>query len=203
MNDIRGVIGPLLAVVLLGGCFGWQYDTTYAGVAFSRVRVERGLAIGVIRDDTVIGGRPCRRGWVHVRANGVPAGFTASRDIDLGRFSIPAGTWVFQDAGGTVTVCAFPKDTEVQGHLCRGGWGGSEGVQAAFYPDGALKQYFLARNSVIQGVPCKAGSLNESVELFENGRIRACVLSRDFRIGARTYPQGARVHFNQEGAIVD
>jgi hypothetical protein len=203
MNNLRAATLPLLAISILGGCFGWKYDTTFAGVAFSKVRVERDLAIGVIKEDTVIAGRPCKQGWVHLRSNGIPVGFTASRDMALARLTIPAGTWVFQDAGGTVTVCAFPRDTEVQGHLCKGGWGGSEGVQAAFYPDGALKQYFLAADTVIDGVPCKAGAFNESVELYANGRIRACALSRDFVIGDKTYARGARVRFTPDGRVAD
>ncbi len=200
---MRVALLSVLAGVILGGCFGWEYDTTYAGVAFRKVRVERDLAIGVIREDTVIAGRPCKRGWVHVRSNGIPVGFTASRDLPLARLTIPADTWVFQDAAGIVTVCAFPRDTEVQGHVCKGGWGGSEGIQAAFYPDGALKQYFLRADTDIQGVPCKAGAFNESVELYANGRIMACALSRDFVSGGRTYPKGARVRFNPEGRVLD
>ena len=192
----------VLALLLAAGCFGWEYDTTYGGVAFSRVRFEKDLAIGVLKEDSVIGGRPCRKGWVHMKSNGVPVGFTAARDIDLGRFVIPAGTWVFQDANGVVTVCAFPRDTSVQGHLCRGGCGGSEGVQAAFYPDGALKQYFLRHDTEIQGIPCKAGSVTESIELYENGRLKACALSRDLSQGGRTRPAGARIRFDPEGAIL-
>jgi len=203
MSNLCAAFPPLLAIAALGGCFGWSYDTTYAGVAFRRVRVERGLAIGVIREDTVIAGRPCKAGWVHLRSSGIPAGFTASRDIALARFTIPADTWVFQDAGGAVTVCAFPRDTEVQGHLCKGGWGGSEGVQAAFYPDGALKQYFLTADTVIDGLPCKAGAFNESVELYANGRVKACALSRAFSIGGRTFPKGARLRLSPEGRVVD
>jgi hypothetical protein len=203
MNDMRVALLPFLAVSILGGCFGWKYDTTYAGVPFSKVRVERDLAIGMISEDTVIAGRPCKRGWVHLKPNGIPVGFTASRDIPLERFTIPADTWVFQDAAGNVTVCAFPRNTKVQGHLCKGGWGGSEGVQAAFYPDGALKQYYLTVDTEVQGVPCKAGALNESVELYANGRIKACALSRDFVSGGRTYTGGSRVRFSPEGRVVD
>lgn len=193
----------IVATVVAAGCFGWQYNTSYAGVAFAKVRIERGLAIGLLKEDTVIAGRPCRAGWVHVRANGIPAGFTAARDIDAGRFTIPAGTWVFQDAAGVVTVCAFPRDTQVQGHLCRGSWMGPEGVQAAFYPSGALKQYFLRSDTVIQGIPCKAGSMDESIELYENGRLKACALGVDLVRGGRAYAKGRRVHFDPEGRILD
>ena len=190
------------AALFLAGCFNWQYDVTVKGVAFSQVRVEGdGLVIGQIKEDTLIGGRPCKQGWVHLRGNGVPVGFTASREIDLGRFKIPAETWVSQNKDGVVTVCAFPRDTEVQGHLCRGGWGGSEGVQAAFYPDGALKQYFLRHDTRIRDIPCRAGLFNESIELYENGQLKACVLSEELTHDGRTYHKGTRLRFDPDGRI--
>lgn len=200
---------PWLASVLLlaatslpAGCFDWQRDMTVRGVAFSKVRTQPdGLVIGELKEDTVIGGRPCKQGWVHLGPNGVPVGFNASREIDLGRLTIPAGTWVFQNELGVVTVCAFPRDTEVQGHLCRGS-GGPEGVETAFYPDGALKQYFLRQDTVIDGIPCKAGVFGESIELHENGRLKACALSKDLVRGGRTYPRGTRLHFAAAGVIV-
>jgi hypothetical protein len=190
------------AALLSAGCFDWQHDVSVQGVAFSKVRVEgNGLVIGLLKEDTLIGGRPCKRGWVHLRPNGVPAGFTASREIDLGRFRIPAGTWVFQNEAGVVTVCAFPRDTEVQGHRCRGS-GGPKGVQAAFYPGGALKQYFLSHDIRIQGIPCKAGSFDESIELHENGRLKGCVLSEELARDGRIYHRGTRLRFDPDGRII-
>ncbi len=188
--------------VLLAGCSDWQHDVIVQGVAFSKVRTEDdGLVIGLLKEDTLIGGRPCKRGWVHLRPNGVPVGFTASREIDLGRLKIPVDTWVFQNNDGVVTVCAFPRDTEVQGHLCRGS-GGPEGVQAAFYPDGALKQFFLREDVRIQGIPCRAGSFSESIWLHENGRLKQCVLSEDLVRDGRTYQKGTLLRFNSDGRVV-
>jgi hypothetical protein len=192
---------PVVALVL-GGCFGWKYDVTVEGIAFSKVRTEdNGLVIGELKGDTLIGGRPCKQGWVHLLPSGVPVGFTASRDIELGRFTIPAGTWVFQDKDGVVTVCAFPRNIEVQGHLCHGS-GGPKGVQAAFYPDGALKQYFLCSDTRIQGIPCKAGIFNESVELYENGRLKACALSEDLVRDGRRYDKGSRIRLDADGRVI-
>src|SRR5688572_15361747 len=110
------VIGLLVAIAdgtslsLFGGWLGWENDTIIKGIAFEKARVEsKGLTVGKLRTNTVIAGRPCRKGWVHVHSNGVPAGFTASEDIRLARFTVPAGTWVIQDTAGIVKVCAFPK----------------------------------------------------------------------------------------------
>lgn len=196
---------PLLLLqataLALCGCFQWQYNLTEGGVSFSKARIEgNGLLIGMLREDTLIGGRPCKKGWVHLLPSGIPVGFTASRDIDLGRFTIPADTWVFQNKDGVVAVCAFPRDTEVQGHLCRG-TGGPEGAQASFYPDGALKQFFLRRNTRIQGIPCQAGVFNQSIMLHENGRLKCCVVSEDLVRDGISYPKGTRLQFDPDGRI--
>ena len=198
----RSVIAFALAAFLFAGCSEWQRDVTVRGVAFSKMKInQRGFIIGVLKEDTMIAGRPCQRGWVHIHSNGVPAGFTSAKPITAARFTIPAETWVFQNSDATVTVCAFPRDTTVQGHLCRGS-GGPKGVQAAFYPSGALKQYFLRHDTKIQEIPCKAGVLGQSIELHENGRLKACVLSESLTRDGRTYQKGRRVQLDPEGRIL-
>ena len=202
--------GPTLlafpvAALLLAGCFSWQYDVVVQGVAFSQVRTEGDAVIGQLKEDTDIGGRPCKQGWVHLRSHGVPVGFTAARNIDLGRFKIPAATWVSQNKDGVVTICQFPRDTEVQGHLCCGGsWlgGGPEGIQTAFYPDGALSTFFLRQNTRIQDIPCKAGLMSEMIELHENGRLKACMLNAELTRDGRTYHKGTRLRFDPDGRII-
>jgi hypothetical protein len=108
-------IGGGASFSLFGDGFGWEKDTIIKGIPFEKAKVEsNGLIVGKLRASTVIAGRPCRKGWVHVHSNGVPAGFTASEDITLARFTVAAGTWVVQDLSGVVRVCAFAKDTEVK-----------------------------------------------------------------------------------------
>lgn len=192
-----------LSVFLVAGCHAWQQDTTLKGVTFKKARVEKdGLVIGLLEKDTIIGGRPCQRGWVQVHSNGVLAAFTASQAIKLERFTIPAGTWVAQKPDGVIRVCAFPSDTEVQGHSCRGGSGGPAGVQAAFYPSGRLKQYFLREDQTVQGVPCESGVFNQSIELHENGALKSCKLSQDFTREGHTHRRGDRIQLDEQGRIL-
>ena len=187
-----------LAVALIG-CSDWQHNATVNGVVFKKVRIDKqGLAIGVLGDQTEINGRLCARGWVHVYTNGVPAAFTAAKSIELPRFTIPARSWVIQNPDGIVKICAFPSDTEIQGHTCRGN-GGPTGVQTAFYPKGALKQYFLRHDTTIQGIPCEAGVLNQSIELHENGRLKACVLSESLTRDGVTHQKGKRIQLDSTG----
>jgi len=172
------------------------------GVQFSRAKIDgRGFVIGYLAGDSTIAGRACKQGWVHLHPNGVPAGFTAASDIVLSRFIIPSNTWVFQNEEGTVTQCAFPRDTGVQGQVCRGGGilGGAEGVQTAFYPDGALKQFFARKPVRIDGVPCGNSLFQAGIELHENGRLRSATLSEDYVRQGRVYHRGERIHLTPEG----
>lgn len=193
-----GAVGLLLA----GDCFGWQHDVTLQGVVFAKVKTEaNGLLIGRIETDTIVHDRPCQKGWLHLHPNGVPSAFTAARKITLARVAIPAGTWVRQNPDGMVTICAFPQDTEVQSHRCRG-TGGSKGVQVAFYPDGALKQFFPPRPTSIDGVPCATGLVRGSIELHENGRLKSCRLADDLVRDGRKLRKGTRITLAPDGRIV-
>jgi hypothetical protein len=188
-------------LLFAGDGFGWQHDVTLQGIAFAKVKTEaNGLLIGRIAADTVVHDRPCQRGWLHLHPNGVPSAFTAAREITLARVTIPVGTWVRQNPDGVVTICAFPQDTEVQGHWCRGS-GGSKGVQVAFYPDGALKQFFPPRPTTIDGVPCATGLVHGSIELHGNGRLKSCRLADDLVRDGRKLRKGTRIQLTPDGQI--
>lgn len=190
--------GLLLATGLAAG---WQRDVTLHGVLFTKVRTDdAGLHIGHIDTETIVGGRACQPGWLHLHPDGTPAAFTAAHDIVLSRVTIPAGTWVRQNPEGVITVCAFPADTPVQGHLCRG-TGGPKGVQTAFYPDGALKQFFPARPAPIDGVPCGTGLVRGWIELHANGRLKSCVLGETWVHAGRKLRKGTRLTFAPDGEL--
>jgi hypothetical protein len=179
----------------------WQRNVTLHGVLFTKVRTaDDGLHIGEIDTETVVGDRACRPGWLHLHPDGTPAAFTAAREITLPRVTIPAGTWVMQDAAGTITTCAFPADTLIQGHNCRG-TGGSKGVQVAFHPDGALRQFFPAKPTAIDGVPCDNGLARGGVELHPDGRLKSCMLSRDHVIDGVKHRKGKRLNLTPDGKV--
>lgn len=192
----RLLFSALVALLLLPAAVlaaGWQRDTTLHGVLFTKVRTAPdGLHIGQIDTETVVGGRACRAGWLHLHPDGTPAAFTAAHEIVLPRVTIPAGTWVMQNPEGVITVCAFPQDTEVQGHRCRG-TGGPKGVQTAFYPDGALKQFFPVAPVVIDGVPCATGLVRGAIELHPDGRLKSCLLARDHVTAGMKHRKGTRL----------
>jgi len=146
-------------------------------------------------------GRPCRKGWVHLYPDGSLAAFSAAQDIPLPRFTIPAGTWVQQDPAGAVKVCSFPANTELQGHLCAGGFGGSEGVQAAFYPTGALREFFAPQPVKIDGIPCNNSLFQRPIELYEDGHLRSATLNEDFSLDNQTFHKGERINLTSDGHV--
>lgn len=201
MKARRALVIGAAALLFAGGCFNWRHDVTLKGVAFEKARTESdGLVIGWIRADTLVGNRWCKQGWMHLHANGVAAAFTAAREIALPRCTIPAGTWVAQGPDGVIKMCAFPRDTLVQGHLCRGS-GGPTGVQASFYPDGALKQFFSRAPVRIDGILCRANLFEAGIELHENGRLKSATLAEDFTRDGRTFRKGTRITLGPDGAI--
>ena len=202
MNKYRVLfLGAASLFLTAGFAADKQRDVTLHGVMFTKVRTGAdGIHIGDIDTETVVGGRACRAGWLHLHPDGTPAAFTAAQDIVLPRVTIPAGTWVNQNPEGIVTTCAFPADTLVQGHLCRG-TGGPKGAQTAFYPDGALRQFFLAKPATIDGVPCDTSLSRGSVELYENGRLKSGRLGQDLERDGRKLRKGTRITLSPEGQI--
>ncbi len=203
MNAGKFLVFALMPLLLTPGCFSWEQKTTVAGVAFARVRIDTksGLAIGELAADTVVAGRPCRQGWLHLHPNGIPSAFTASREVRDGRLTVPAGTWVVQHPTGVIRLCAFPSDTKVQGHLCRG-TGGPKGVQVSFHPSGALKQFYPPQPTRVDGVPCDSGLVNGWIELHESGRLKSGRLAEDFAHEGRTWHRGERLEFDAAGRLV-
>ena len=179
---------------LTSGCAQMKKNIEVHGVKFQKAKIdELGFVIGYLDSDTTIAGRPCKKGWVHVYPNGDLSGFTAARDIVLSRFVIPSNTWVFQNRDGIVTKCAFPRDTEVQGYVCRGSSLGSEGGQTAFYPDGALKQFYTRKPVRIDGISCKTSLFQPGIELYENGRLRSATLGAELERQGRVYRKNERI----------
>ncbi len=203
MKRNGGMSRRILAAVVLGCLAGATIAMASLGEGgFKTVRrTADGILIGKLPEDARIGSWPCRKGWVHLYDDETPAAFTAADTVTLARLTVPTGTWVRCDRRGVVELCAFPQDTEVQGHLCRG-TGGSKGVQVAFYPDGALRQFYPPRPVRIDGVWCDSGLRNGWVELHANGRLKSCRLAEDLVRGGLRTRRGQRVEFDPEGRLL-
>jgi hypothetical protein len=173
---------------------------SFAHLPLIQLREQGAVTIGRLESPMVIDGYPCDANWVHFAESGRLKAFYLSDACMIEGNRIPKGTWVQLNPDLTVRFCSFPEDTTIQGILCDGGVGGSEGVMTSFYPSGKLASFFLPKDSVIQGMPCKAGVLR-SISLYENGNLKQFTLSGDAVLGGRTLSEGQTVVLGEGGDI--
>ena len=156
--------------------------------------------------DTVASGIHCgasqRIPAAFYEAGGLASCPLASDTVLFGH-ELPAGTWVSLTPAGQPASAWLPRDTKLQGSLCRGT--GHGGWAVVFYTTGALRTCFLARDEVVQGVPCLKGSFwNEIVggvyvTFYANGRLQTCAVSRHFTLGDMSYQKRARIWLDETG----
>jgi hypothetical protein len=131
---------------------------------------------------------------------------TLGRDDTVSGQPLAAGTIVNLTPEGDLDWCFLQEDTMIQGHLCRGS---SHGFMTGFHPNGKLKTAWLARDEVIQGIPCAKFSFmsglfggGERTLFDEKGRLRYCRLSRATTIDGQTFKKGDEVRFDKDGKVV-
>jgi hypothetical protein len=154
--------------------------------------------------DTVLDGVPCRRtgGFPYWRkAELHPAGTLRACELSeqhvLTGHELPAGSWVYLDAQGTLEYTWLRRDTLLQGLPCRGT--GHGGWQTTFHDTGALRTCWLARDAIIEGVPCSRATFvgelrgGASTVFDRDGRLLACRAATDFSHGEARFRRGDRV----------
>ncbi|RKX26212.1 MAG: hypothetical protein DRP45_04100 [Candidatus Zixiibacteriota bacterium] len=131
---------------------------------------------------------------------------TLARLDTLSGQPLPAGTVVHLTRDGALDWCFLQQDTEIQGHLCRGE---SHGFMTGFHPNGQLKTAWLARDEVIQGIPCAKfrfmSSLfggGDATRFYDNGQLSFCTLSEDATIEGQKFEKGDPVRFDENGTLI-
>ena len=130
---------------------------------------------------------------------------TASASEDSLSF-LPPGTEIYKRTDGEIH-CFLPKDTLIQGILCRGGkhhdW------MTVFYANGKLALAWLPKNQVIQGVPCRKATFwtevfggGAAVRFHDNGKLAQCKLDKDAMIQGHSFKKGDHVKFDREGRLI-
>ncbi|MFP5228231.1 MAG: hypothetical protein ACLGXA_11450 [Acidobacteriota bacterium] len=182
------------------------------GVSLCRASEPNAIRNKVARN-TTIQGYPCARGAAWFYPDGALDQCTLSRAAAVGDLRVPRGSVIELWADGGVRYVMLPRAMALAGFRVRGGsqHALSRGVTTAFYRNGELHSFYLVRNQVIAGVPCRGGAWNtftdplggeNLVELYPNGKLESCALSRDFG-GFRS---GERIHIPQlnfSAALVD
>ena len=202
------LLASTILLLVLGGCAGWQEKNVVRnGIHFDKLRTEElrqepaaTIIVGELAADSEIYGYPCARGFIVFHDNWQLREFKLTRVYPFREFRIPAGTWMFPDRHGNIKTCNFPRDVEIQGHLCRGGRGGLEGVQTSFYENGSLESYFSRKDVVINGIPC-LGSVFHPITLHENGQLKRCTLAVTTVIEGVEYLRKTRITFDSHGGF--
>jgi hypothetical protein len=138
---------------------------------------------------TTIQGYPCARGIAWFFPGGQLEKCTVTRDVPFGEITVPAGSYITLTEDGKPNFVQMPHDAPVLGMQCQGGgWlGTGEASVVAFYPSGKLKVCYLARDQLVQGVPCDHGGFfatlsgpDPGVLFYESGKLRQCRLTADY-----------------------
>jgi hypothetical protein len=138
---------------------------------------------------TDIQGYPCAKGYAWFYGDGHLDCCFVPREISFGEATIPAGSEIALTSDGTPEMVQMSRDTAIRGYVCAGGgWlGVAEGSMTSFYPNGSLKECFLASDQAVQGVPCSHGGFwitafhgDPSVKFRSDGMLASCKLTQDF-----------------------
>lgn len=156
----------------------------------------------VLSQATEIQGVSCA-GHVEYFPTGKLKTCTLAREDTLSGQLLAAGTVVTFTPEGVFDWCLLQKDTEIQGHLCKGQ---GHGWMTSFYPNGKLKIAWLGRGEVIQGVPCAEYSFwadafkgGAAIYFYENGYLKRCRLAKDITLGGNLRKKGEWAVFDEHG----
>ncbi len=197
------VILIFVSSLFTAGCSPWQVgaerDVVKNGIKFDTFREsDDGTKLGVLTEDMVIDGWPVKKDFIVFHPDWRLDELQLSQDYERNGVFMPEGTWVFPDKRGNPTIVMFPRDVEVQGHLCRGSRMNKGGFMTAFYASGKLHWFYSRDPLVVDGVTCK-DSIFEAIYLHPDGRLKQCLLDEKATIDAWEYPRGSRILIDEAG----
>lgn len=138
----------------------------------------------------VIQGYSCDRGDAWFYRNGKLNRCVVSRDSVFGEAWVPDGSIISLRPDGAPLRVMLLHQTEIHGVRCAGAGllGPAEGSVTEFYPSGKIRLCFLAGDQAVQGIPCATGGIWKAIvsrefpiEFAEDGKLKSCGLSADFR----------------------
>ncbi len=154
---------------------------------------------------TQVQGISCR-GHVTYYPNGVIKMCVLASEDTLAGQPLPEGTTVSFDKDGLKEWCFLPHDTEIQGHLCKGG---GHDFQTVFYPNGKLRVAWLGREEVIQDIPIAEYSFSSDVfgggagtYFYDNGNLKRAKVATDITVEGRSVTKGQVVVFDENGKLL-
>ncbi|MBT7994307.1 MAG: hypothetical protein HN691_05480 [Bacteroidetes bacterium] len=182
----------------------WEKNVTYNNIKFKKVRflIENSDTLqisGILKNNTVIDGIPCKKNIVFNR-NWQIRTFILADDYQMMGSLFPEGTRV--SYGSKSIVILFGKDTEFQNYCCNGNFNRwySTGIFTVLYPSGKLKAFYSCKNVTIDGIYCKSSPFS-SVRLHENGKLKECNLAKKQIINGKSFKKNTELIFDEKGNI--
>jgi antitoxin component YwqK of YwqJK toxin-antitoxin module len=142
---------------------------------------------------TEIQGYACAKDYAWFYSDGKLQRCTTSREIAVGVAQVQRGSIIELLPDGRPSYVMMLHDAAVGEVECSGGnWllGPSEGAMVVLYPSGKLKQCWLAKEQVVQGVPCMRGGFlglfgdgarrDGGAKFYESGKLESCTLAKDY-----------------------
>ena len=139
------------------------------------------------------------RAWAEFFPSGALRSCPLAADTVIASHSLTASSWITLDESRRLRSAWLSRDTRLAGHLCHGT--GYKGFAVTFHDDESLHTCYLARDTVINGVPCVRGSFwteirggTKSVARFHpDGSLAGCQLSRDVVIDGVRHARWSRI----------
>ena len=161
-----------------------------------------------LETDTTISGVRCAptgRAKAAVFASGRLAACPLASDTVIAQHRFEARTWIYLTDAGALRAVWLNRDTELQGHLCKGT--GYKGWSTEFHHAGTLKLCYPAREMIIDGVPCRGASFwaellgITQVEFHEGGQLRSCSVAREIDRDGIHFRKRDRIELDERGRV--
>ena len=153
------------------------------------------LHVKFLKKSKTLQNYPCKRGKVRFHNNGQILSFKTTDQVSLDQGMVPSGSRIYMYPGGTPENVFLSADTEVQGYQISSRnrmlpW------QLSLYCGGELRNFRSAIDLEIDGIPC---SHRQDIELYPDGRLLSCHLSRGIQGKDNNFPAGSRIMMDRHG----
>jgi len=153
------------------------------------------LHVKYLKRSKTIQNYPCRRGKVRFHNNGRILSFKTTDEVMLDQEMVPSGSRIYMYPVGTPEYVNLSADTEVQGYQISNRnrmipW------HMSLYCGGELRSFRSVTDIEIDGIPC---SYKQNIELFPDGSLMSCHLSRGIQGQESRFQAGSRIMMDRQG----
>ena len=154
------------------------------------------LHVKFLKKSKTLQNYPCKQGKVRFHNNGQILSFKTTGEVNLDQGMVPSGSRIYTYPGGKPEYVFLSADTEFQGYKVSSrsrmlSW------HLSLYCGGELLSFRSAVDLEIDGIPC---SHKQGIELYPDGSLMSCHLSRVIPGKDNKYMAGTRIMMDRDGA---